>query len=382
MYNRSFLKMWARNAEFLIAALALLLLDSPASAQSQACMSLESGQRETLKELFRYSQLAERPSDRLHERTDCSDNESTHASAVQYVYPLPLPKSWSGAHFDLRLKEIIGSQTGGMPFVESPPDNQEINTLHVGCRDQIWSFDAAVEMRFYRRNTGADVVQLRVVVRPGDDTNADWVVLEIDSDGIVTIPGTALSRSSQAISNFVGEDCVFPAAKFAVYAMCEQAHQAEEKGETSDFRLGTENGKLTLVGHSLGGAAAQFIANSWPSQVDDQSWPNCPGVNAYAFGSIGLEPPDAGQRPTVEGTLISYVSACDWIAQSAPFSQRVQAGNLFSLSLTANSHTIDSIQEDLCSCLRQVGNHEFNDYGKPDFPPSNESLCHPQWGGA
>lgn len=226
--------------------------------------------------------------------------------------------------------------------------------------------DVAVEIHFNRRDTGPDVVQLNVVGRHSDDTNAHWVS---EKDGIILFPGTDLRRSSQIMANFVGEDCTFPAAKFTLYAICEQANK-----EGAEYWLRTDNGKLTLVGHSLGGAAAQFIATSWPSPVNDQSWPNCPGFNAYVFGSTGLEPLDDSHQPAVQGALTSYASGCDWVAQSSLFYRRVQTGRLITLSPTT-SHGIDSIQDDLCKCLRGEGNRELRDYRSPDSPLANKRLC-------
>lgn len=371
---------WARNAGFLIAGL-LLLFSFPALAQSQACRLLEDESRKVVKELFRYSQLAERPSHRDEdEPIDCSDDTTTHVPPVLDMLPIPVPTTWI-SDFRPLLGEVVGNQTGKQTFVEPLSDDPGNNTLHVGCRDQSIRFDAAVEMSFYRRNTGADIIQLKVAGRQSGDSNSEWVVPKIDPDGTITLPGTNWGTSWQIISNFVGEGCVFPAAKFAVYTICERASQFEKERISSEFWLRTENDKLTLVGHSLGGAAAQFIANSWPSEVNDASWPSCPGVDAYAFGSIGLQPPEADHRPTVRGTLMSYTSDCDGVAQFDMFSERVQAGHLFTLSPTEN-HRIDKIQKDLCGCLLRRRSHEFSNYGSPRPPPPNSRLCSSRPSGA
>lgn len=216
----------------------------------------------------------------------------------------------------------------------------------MGCVDEFLWFDAAVEMRFYRPNTGDDFIQLSVVGRDRN-SNAEWVVPEFGSDGTITFPGTRLYDSSQVTSNFVGEGCVFPVARLVVDMVCEQIvnennQDNEEKPPDSGFR--TENNRLTLVGHSLGGAVTQFIATSWSSQRNDTRSSNCPGYDAYAFGSIGLEPPDSDYQQAVHGSLVSYISNCDWVAQKMPFSKRIQLGHLFTLSHT-DKHLIDSIQK-------------------------------------
>ena len=341
-----------RNTRFLIAVLVLCFVSPP--ALSQSC-----GPHERVKELFRYSQLAERLGDQKKDHAD----GSACASLVPKRKPIPVPAQW-WANFDASsLQEVVGNQTNGETFVESPSGDEKNNTLRVGCRGKI--VDWAVEIRFYRRlDIDADYVQLQVVGKPSDNTDVNWEIPVIGPDGTVTLPGTRWSDPGLVRSNLDGEDCAFPAAKFTLYDMCKRA----------DSLRRDDNGYLTVVGHSLGGAAAQFIASSWPSQGSDDAWPKCPGVNAYAFGSTGLELPSDDHQVVVRGTLISYISVCDEFAKVFP--SRVQAGHLFTLSPT-RSHLIDSIQKDLCECLIGAGNHQFNDYGAVDSPPANKSLCCP-----
>ena len=233
-------------------------------------------------------------------------------------------------------------------------------------------FDVAVEMRFYRRNIGADVIQLDVVYRHGDDDN-DWLpFIDPDSGEIIVIPGTATNIMRELrhwLASSAGEGCPFPAARFAVYAMCERANPEERDAYDSSLRM--EDGMPVVVGHSLGGAAAQFIATS-RSPRESNGWPTCPGVNAYAFGSIGLTSSSVG---TIRGTLKTYASDCDWLVSNrhSPFAGRVQTGHLFTLS--SDSHLIDSIQRDLCACLRGDGNHVFHIHDLSEPPQGNRDLC-------
>ena len=213
-----------------------------------------------------------------------------------------------------------------------------VNVLYVGCRQEMnilgRDFDLAVEMRFYLREPGVDVIQMDVVRKPSNNARAGWDP-SIDPDGrITTLPGTDMRQMRQILSNVSGEDCVFPAAKFTVYAMCNRANRAES-GDGSNSLLRTENsGRPTLVGHSLGGAAVQFIASSRRPPTDG-NWPDCPGVKAYAFGSTGLQPTGPNDHPSDGGTLKTYTSDCDVIVQSLlAFADRVQIGHLFTLSST------------------------------------------------
>ena len=375
--------MCSRSVGFLIVTLALLHVSPPAFAQSQMCMSLEDEPRNTVKKLFEYSQLAERHIDRtVDEPIGCPDDNTTmHVPDVQMSL-IEVPSYWAVERFKDAFDENyrmwlqeLGIQSGGEVFVDPTSADTRSNMLRVVCQDQFFPFDAGIEMRFYRRTTGADVVQLKVVGRPPNDSNAEWVVPEIDSDGIITLPGTTWSKrwSEQAISNFAGEYCGFPAVNFVVDAICAGAIQAREKEESFWLNV-DENEKLTLVGHSLGGAAAQFIATSSLSQKGNDNWSFCPGVDAYAFGSIGLkEPQRRALRKTVRGTLTSYASECDGLTQIL-FPGNVQAGHLFTLSNT-EKHLIDDIQDDLCNCLRHQGNHQFIDRSGAASLPRNMSLC-------
>lgn len=153
-----------------------------------------------MKELFRYSQLAERLGDQKKDHAD----GSACASLVPKRKPIPVPAQW-WANFDASsLQEVVGNQTNGETFVESPSGDEKNNTLRVGCRGKI--VDWAVEIRFYRRlDIDADYVQLQVVGKPGDNTDVNWEIPVIGPDGTVTLPGT---RWSDRI--WTGKTVLFP----------------------------------------------------------------------------------------------------------------------------------------------------------------------------
>ncbi len=342
-----------------IVTLALCLVSLP--ALSQPC-----GPFKTLSALFSLSQRAERPDDRGREPTHCSEEQTTIVPAVPELSPINVP----GPSANL-LKMVLVQQVNDRALVERPDDAR----LYVGCTEtilRVFNFDLAVEMRFFRPSTGADVVQLKMVSRSVGGTVDEWTPI-IGPDATITFPGTDPGQAKQILSNFQGEDCVFPVARYAVYASCTPANGGD--GNASDTTLRTEKDRLTVVGHSLGGAVSQFIAISGPPTIKpiaEETWEMCPEVNSYAFGSIGLTSSTASAHPSVHGTLTSYASDCDVLVQQV-FPGKVQAGRLFTLS--SNSHLIDSIQEDLCECLRGDGIREYRDRGSPTSPPDNSSLC-------
>lgn len=334
-----------------IVVLALCLGLVSTTALSQACVPTD-----VVSELFRYSQLAERPEAREAEEPCSTEN-------TRYPQPFPVPA------FDEDLRRQLQDAIGDRALVERPRDTENTNTLYVGCKNEILNFDVAVEMRFYRQEVGADVNQLDLVYRQGDGDNEWSPFIDPRSGDIIAFPGTDLSDLRQWLANSAGEHCPFPAARFAVYSMCMHANSREGSASASSLRM--EDGMPIVVGHSLGGAAAQFIATSRPLQ-ESNGWPTCPGINAYAFGSTGLTPSSLG---TIHGTLKTYASDCDWLVSNInfPFADRVQTGHLFTLS--SNSHLIDSIQDDLCSCLRDDAPRMFRVHDPSELPQTNWALC-------
>lgn len=352
------------TASAIVLALCLGLV-SPA-ALSQSC-----GPGQVVDELFRHSQLAERLEDREDRgKESCSMERTTlvHAAYDQpFLVPDPLTDPTSDEDFNNRLRNAIGDRA----LVARPRNPENTHTLYVGCEDEILKFDVAVEMRFHRRDNSADVIQLDVVYRE-DDGDDEWSpFIDPGSGEIIVLPGTEIDNpreTRQWLASIAGERCAFPAARFTAYAMCEHAN-TEEEGVASDSSLRMEGGMPVVVGHSLGGAAAQFIATSRPSQ-ESNGWPACPGVHAYAFGSIGLTHSNVGP---IRGILKTYASDCDWLVSRYPFSDKVQTGHLF--TLPSKSHSIDSIQRDLCGCLRGDENRVLHIHDSSAQPQSNSALC-------
>ena len=305
-----------------------------------------------MEELFHFSLLAERLSDRRGDTMDCPS--ATTLEPFVDIMPIVVP--------DHEVETLRYSE-GGV-FVER---NDNINSLYVGCTNVQYRFDAAVEMSFYSlTHSNADVIQLNVVGRSRNETN-EWVevVPEINSNGELIFALGGAQSLMEFIAALTGGECVFSAVKFAVYKICEKA---KERDYNSDFWFDTDEGRPTLVGHSLGGAAAQFIAKEDSLSMD------CRGVNAYAFGSIGLNLVNPNHETPVRGSLKSYISNCDLLAQSLPFYNNVQLGELFTLSHTSK-HSIDGIQEDLYCCLQSESSLKFTNYGNSQTLYPNNNLC-------
>ena len=338
-------------------------------ALSKMCNDVEpSSELGILCELFTNSQRAERSSERDEgERTDCSENLETIVPSVSDQPPIPV------LHGTVeKLNSVLKDHINKDFFVEQHESNS--NRLYAGCPIKIVgiNFDLAVEMSFFRPPAGPDIVKLKIVGR-NEGTDQTWVPL-VGSDGTIALPGTSWEHLvRQPAANFVGEQCVFPAARYVLYAMCTPQHDGDEGA--SGAELSIDQGGPTVVGHSLGGAATQYIAISGPP--DDlpnvsPPWRMCPSVNAYAFGSIGLSANAVGENPIVNGSLRSYIASCDWLTGML-FRSNLQTGHV--LTLTAGSHSINGIQSDLCKCLQGRGNLTFRDYGLSGIAQSRASLC-------
>ena len=284
----------------------------------------------------------------------------------------------------------------GTPFAEPSPDRRRLYVVcpkHFGFGILSKPLDIAVEMMVLRAESGADIVRSDVVTRVPVDPNTErgagnWTPV-IGRGGTITFPGTDPKESKQVLANFFGEECVFPAAHLALYALCtvpDTAPATDDPGnattpETSEYPASGwlhtgENGRPTVVGHSLGGAVTQYIAISPPPEhpsTDGGSQNSCSGVNAYSFGSIGLTTDPEGAEPSVHGNLTSYASDCDFLVHCVPsFPGRVQPGRV--LTLRSYSHWIDDIQADLCGCRRWAGSQVLSDLGTRRSPPNNRSL--------
>ena len=337
-----------------------LSLTSHHSAEAQSC-----GPEPILKTLFNYSQLAERPKEReTGETTTCQ-----YGSNGQTVSPDPVNEIDLTENGRAELINDLRRQL--MTFEDNAFIEETDGALYVGCNEWFGTVKIAVELRLYKRTNQDDLIRPTVVGRQRNDNDNDggWEPVKLDGD-VLTLPGTNWSMDTNTVlANLVGERCAFLSARFAVLKMCEQAHDAEDRtGISSILTPGTTP---TLIGHSLGATTAQFIMSAPGAGLPDLE---CPRIDAFAFSSIGLNEANVVSPTPVAGTLKSYASECDWMAQLPGFHNNFQSGRLFVLS-NSDSHLLDTVQGDLCTCLRGVGNHRLRDMGRPTPPPSNIALC-------
>ncbi len=165
------------------------------------------------------------------------------------------------------------------------------------------------------------------------------------SENVVLIRGTDLNLARVAkqlhasYSGMRGDSCVFPVVARVVSSI------SRSDDVSSDA--------FAVVGHSLGGAVAQFVA------TDQHEHPNSyhRKFEAYAFNAVGL--PD-GTNKTID-QLDNYTVNGDWLYFLSPILGQVKAGVQVvyypddPLWRPGRRHGIRAVQESLCRCWGDVG---------------------------
>lgn len=163
--------------------------------------------------------------------------------------------------------------------------------------------------------------------------------LDEQSDEIVYGPrGTNIWDMEQVLSNYVGDECVFPAIRVAVSHICHVVTQelrvAREdlhdfKGnifQIEENRLGNvrdpRQRSIVLTGHSLGGQAVQYLAAHPPQAcLSFRTTKNTDNAHlAYAFASTRNSNEDSRpgeDRATIDSrfTLRSYLVSGDEVLE-------------------------------------------------------------------
>ena len=303
-----------------------------------------------LADLFLHSQLAETEVARRSEPLTCDHR----VSDVGREQPLVVPEALID-RISMNLVEVVD---------ENAWVKQEGSVLYAACT--LEDFQAAVEFTV-RPVDGRIEVTTGGVGRP--DADEAWAPLQVVSrePPVFRFAGTNVFDLDQIDADFFGESCVFPAARYVFDVLCE-AHRTGTL--YPDGEAPTPRHEIpTLAGHSLGAAVVQYIALH-RGRPQRGPWPECDGVKAYAFGSIGLEAVPDGAQVNPPSTLQTYASDCDWMTQIF-FRRRVQYGRI--VSIDTWSHALDSIQGDLCNCMR--GSGESSPIGSSPPRVTNSQLC-------
>ena len=163
-------------------------------------------------------------------------------------------------------------------------------------------------------------------------------------EDVVAIRGTQFARKiakilntarqlNASIQDIIGASCAFNMAAILV------------RSEHEEFSAD----KLSVTGHSLGGAVAQFIAYD---RAEHSDLYRIPDFDAYAFNAIGIKNPLEG----VLQDLISFHLEGDLVSELiGPVLGRKQAGIDYRCippsDFDEGRHGISEIQHALCRCI-------------------------------
>lgn len=336
-----------------------------------------------LKALFRYAQIAERPK---HENNqfmeDCSWNGATIVEAPKNILPLQLTGEIEGILSALEASGIEGAYlepgnidgslaigckgTNGGPNL---PLHLKVNAYYGLARDLL-NLDFSFSAEFVNR---AGNIGTRSIWAPYIDKDTDMIIF--------SNRGTDPLDIEQIITNYIGDECAFPAMKIAVSHVCDAFRQElKSEFEANRFNIGENqledirgsirasnlNFSTALTGHSLGGQAVQYVVDNMPRAC----LANLPNTNdslrSYAFASTRnptQEPEENGSQSALnnQSILESYLISGDQILERLGLGQG-QTGRVITYlpdswfqSPLETRHSIEAIQDSVCDCLRKDG---------------------------
>lgn len=338
-----------------------------------------------LKDLFRYSQIAERPK---HDNNEFMENCPRMGTAIVEapgnITPLNLSDEISHIEDMLDEMRIEGAYLepaddgdGGLAIGckgedgrTKLPINIKVNTYISLVRDLLsldFSFSAEIANRDEYEN-----ITTRAMWAPYVDEESDMIVY--------SMRGTDPWDVRQILTNYVGHECAFPAMRIAVSHVC-FVFDGELRNGFDGNRFSIEDSQIenirdsirrddnigystVLAGHSLGGQAAQYVAENPPRTCLPDSTDTHGALRTYAFASTrnhtegSIE--DDGQGGSGDQSIVeSYVISGDQILDRLELGQE-QTGRVTTYlpdvgSRFESRHSIDEIQDSICDCLEDNG---------------------------
>ena len=209
---------------------------------------------------------------------------------------------------------------GSDVYVSCQRDIREQAELFLGM---YWDRQSVLKIRVLLRHGGLFIGLMEPIVLSLDERQT----LEVVDAGTIMAVGNAnsLNEKATAIAEILGKSCAFDfLTHFAGH-------------------LGRDRDGLIVVGHSLGGAAAQHVV----TQLGGQST----SLSGYAFSSFGL---DSGVDSTLN--VVSYYVRGDFIAE---LPDRKQVGRVLEFiprprrAWTRGKalHSLNTVRDGLCECI-------------------------------
>ena len=327
-----------------------------------------------LKTLYGYAQLAEAP--KRHDLSYMENCETRSGKVIAEspadVLELIVPKEFT----DLVMSRADNDRARLQPT--RPNRSRTFLPFTVGC--SVERNDANILVNFSFKLLVRIIGDRAFFYLTGTEVKGA-VVLSSSGTPITIVAGTNLFRLPEIRANFEGEDCVFPVVKTTVAVLCEVLrHQEGPAYEALIKRNGNaafskRRQSVTMIGHSLGGSATQYVASNIPDQCKPEG--HFVAFEAYAFASPGLMEQEDAQRQSE--SLGGYLINGDWLLQRA-FSDRFQRGRVSVFTppgprMSCPGHFIDEVQESICLCLQGKGMLDFPKGGLHNAQMFTDQRC-------
>ena len=345
---------------------AALMLAGSGSAVAQECRTLSPTMRDSQRSLYQHALIAEAAYGRQIAGGTASDPaahcyDSTTGIRTAYdglgigtsvvLLPPIVSTQWQGLVNELQLRRYYNPQNG---------------VTYLGCSEER-DIDLAITwtdvLRFLGDDATARVVVLEVVL-----VIADAILPDAEQLGMTrlvrlepapptewfAIQGTDFTQHQQvesSVQDLLDGSCVFDVAAIVVGSLREQA----------------PSHLFSVVGHSLGGAATQYIANDRAVRLQQFGARRRDSVDAYySFNSVGLRTSEFVDLPTLHSYYVDGEILSGYSTQLG----RVQGGHVYRYIPDENSgpvwdanaterHRLPAVQEGLCQCINGDGSLDY-----------------------
>lgn len=227
----------------------------------------------------------------------------------------------------------------------------------------------AVAFRYVRSNDNLSLLAKAAIVGISGLTRTESIgIVELKNsqeETVLGLQGTNLldiDKWNTSIQNLIetwknGNSCVFD---FAV----EVSTAFFGRGSADGFHE-YQSKRYGIVGHSLGGAVAQHVAQSVDIETKLRKHQEVAIFRAYSFNSIGVDARAGSAKP--KNTIVSVWVAGEILEAMQEKVGRRQTGYLFRYGASSTRlplwkriqrHKIQSVKKEICSCLED-GNREF-----------------------
>ena len=380
----------------------LILLCACRPASAVMCKDMEDSRIDELESLYKYAELVESAKQGdLNYMKECvykkmidtegEVNISVKKPNTMNVYiPMEFIEIIPSA-----FEEEVGSRANNYQAISQPQTKDsegKIVQFVVGCRRKNSSIEnAPVEGIILTPLVASD---LRNSFYLKAKEAAGTIIVDESGEENLVFHGTDLTEFTKIFSNFNGEDCLFPLVKITVELFCtvlrsnqlnfhiERYYSTEHDDDiwhdyisafakdNHDIISQSESRSLTMVGHSLGGSATQFVALNFPYEC--LSGDSFNEFKAFVFASTGLKdsnPMSESQQGAqslnrrLTSVLINGDRALKFANPFFRFLKRFQIGRIAVFEPTKGSgfwrHKIDDVQRTLCSCLQGEGSVRY-----------------------